>query len=1151
MKSTWSMDPPLKFAEEAPSSEQRAQPARAESIAASCLSIESDSSMEPPITFKENNVSTAKRDHQSKTNSKNPNDLLSQNQQSYLSAILRIAEERAIAFMKKEMRQIHRVLNPDCQEFFEFFESDEEDEGKAREGVVNITLRILRGMQQHDLADKLETREQVIACHRKFKSGLRSKCQCVFEGIAKQGNPTLLNKIYTELYITEGGSGEVNNEHEVRQIEKVSRMPVSTETPIRCNDIFKPLPGQEKVIRTVLTKGVAGIGKTVSVQKFVLDWTEGIANQNIQFMFPLPFRELNLMADNKYSLEGLLHMFFKEMKEFKLSHYDDHKIVFIFDGLDECRLPLDFHGNEICTDVTKPTSVDALLTNLIKRNLLPSAHIWITSRPAAANQIPAKFVDQVTEVRGFSDLQKEEYLRRRISDPKRADKILSHIKSSRSLYIMCHIPVFCWISATVLERMLGETENRQIPQTLTQMYTHFLIFQIMQMNDKYHETTNMNLLGNEDYFLKLGELAFQQLQKGNVIFYEEDLRQCGIDIKEASVYSGVCTQIFREDFGLYQAKAYCFVHLSFQEYLAALFVYLCWVNSRENCKSQNVELQGLRLDSTMFTLQVTAVDKALKSKNGHLDLFVRFLLGLSVESNQTLIQDHFTQRKNTPQSNAEIVEYIKQRLGDNLSAERSINLFHCLNELNDHSLVEEIQSYLNSGSLSPDILSPAQWSALVYVLLTSEDGVEVFDLRKYGKSDEFLLRLQPVVKTSRTAILSTCNLTKNCCSGLASTLRSESCNLRELDLSFNNLQDTGAKLLSAGLKNPQCKLEILRLAFCGLRRDGCSFLVLALESNSSHLKELDLSGNSTGNQSVTPLFTMLPRCQLETLRLSHCGVTRNGCAFLASALISNPCRLKELDLSHNNLGDSGAGFLPGLLNNTNCKLENLRLEGCGMTWKSCAELANAFSSLHSSLRALDLSENDLQDSGVKALAAGLRNPDCKLEKLRLSACGFTERGFSSLASSLRSNLLLLKELNVSKNFPGDKGMGQLCASLKQPSCSLEKLCMDRCDLSWNACVSLASVLGANSKLRDLSLSDNDLKDTGVELLLTGLLNPACKLETLRLANCSLTESSWDSLVSAFSSKSPVLRNLDLSRNGLDETGMSLLFSVSKVDVILQ
>ncbi|XP_064820173.1 NLR family CARD domain-containing protein 3-like [Oncorhynchus masou masou] len=593
----------------------------------------------------------------------------------------------------------------------------------------------------------LHSDELAVICQCEIKSNLKKKFQCVFEGIAKQGNPTLLNKIYTELYITEGGTGEVNNEHELRQIETTTRKQARPETAIKCNDIFKPLTGQDKPIRTVLTKGVAGIGKTVSVQKFILDWAEGKANQDVQFVFSFPFRELNLMKEDKHTFIELLNHFSIETKQSGISIYDKYKVLFIFDGLDECRLPLDFQKNKICWDVTESTSVDVLLTNLIKGNLLPSALVWITTRPAAANKIPSVCVDQVTEVRGFNDPQKEEYFRKRFSDEDLASRIISHIKTSRSLHIMCHIPVFCWISATVLEHMLKH-KREEMPKTLTEMYTHLVEFHTKQKNNKYLGKEETGPHWNKESILSLGKLAFQQLVKGNLIFYEEDLKESGIDVNEASVYSGLCTQLFKEECGLYQDKVYCFVHLSIQEFLAAVYVFLSFINNNENLLDK---LQTK--DEPEVAFYKSAVDKALQSETGNLDLFLRFLLGLSLESNQKHLRGLLTKTRTSSQTHEETVKYIKEKIRENLSPERSINLFHCLNELNDHSLVEEIQFYLSSGSLSKPNLSPAQWSALVFVLLTSEKELDVFDLKKYSRSEEGLLRLLPVVKASRAVLV--------------------------------------------------------------------------------------------------------------------------------------------------------------------------------------------------------------------------------------------------------------------------------------------------------------------------------------------------------------------------------------------------------------
>uniref|UniRef100_A0A674P7N7 NACHT domain-containing protein n=1 Tax=Takifugu rubripes TaxID=31033 RepID=A0A674P7N7_TAKRU len=779
--------------------------------------------------------------------------------------------------------------------------------------------------------------QEVIEGH---KISLKRRCEHVTEGTNEAGSGTLLNKIYTELYITEGQGEEVDTQHEVRQLERTSKKNIQ-DTPIKCQDIFKVLSEQQRHIRVVLTNGVAGVGKTFSVQKFSLDWAEGLENQDISLVLPLSCRELNLIRDEQHSLLSLLHVFHPTLQKIRAEDLTVWKLLFIFDGLDESRFSLGFNKHQVISDVTQVSSVGVLLVNLIQGNLLPSALIWITSRPAAAYQIPPSCVDRITEVRGFTDSQKEEYFRRRFSDEDLSKRIISHIKASRSLHIMCLIPVFCWITATVLEDMMTRDQRGELPKTLTDLYSHFLRVQMKRKKQKYGGKQRPGKLtkADKELLLKLGRLAFEHLEKGNIMFYSEDLERCGLDVSEVSVYSGVCTEIFKRESVIFQKSVYCFVHLSIQEFLAAVYMFHCYTRKDAVVICQFLKhlkpndffrfAEFLNNDPATYLGDFLrrALMKSLESKNGHLDLFVRFLHGLSLESNQRILGGLLDQTENHPETIQKVLNNLKELNSDGISPDRSINIFHCLMEMKDQSVHQEIQEFLKSEKKSERRLSEIHCSALAYLLQMSEEVLDELDLWQYITTEEGRRRLIPAVRNCRKFQLSGRVLSKSHWEVVASAMTSNPSHLRELSLRWNqNLTDADVKLLSSSMMHPNCRLETLRLWHCSLSEISCDSLASALRSNPSHLRVLDLSGNQLKGPAVKLLcgFLQDPLCELETLSLSGCWLSEISCDSLASALRSNPSHLRVLDLSWNQLQDPAVKRFCGFLQDPLCELETLR-----------------------------------------------------------------------------------------------------------------------------------------------------------------------------------------------------------------------------------
>ncbi|XP_067828881.1 NLR family CARD domain-containing protein 3-like isoform X2 [Heptranchias perlo] len=951
-------------------------------------------------------------------------------------------------------------------------------------GDVNITVQASGDSQQnlHRLDEKASCLD-IAQLSNHQKKALKEKVEYMTEYTSRPGEKACLTEKFTKLWVTDGERNEIPQGHEVMDIEAMSRQTISDVPSVNCSEIFSYLSGQVKPPRMVVTKGIAGIGKTICVQKFIHDWATGTAAPQFDLIFMFPFRELNLLTEIKLSLTQLVQQYYPHIEHVEtILTNQDIKCLFIFDGLDESNLPLDFRKSPEIHNVKQTMQLQHLLTNLIKGNLLPSASLWITSRPAAVTQIPAPYIDRVTEIQGFRDEEKEEYFRKKCKEV--AESVLSHVRNQPSLFTMCYVPAFCWILATVLEHSLKSANQTQLddqaPKTITEVYTNFLIVMITYHQEKHGHGINVRkrisefLHSNRSAILRLGRLAFHCLKAQNLLFYEKDLRAFGVDM--SLVCDGFCKEILLQEEAISQKKAYFFIHLTVQEYFAALYVYISYhTNNHHNPLATTLKRRVSQLFSSRFShVCKNGCQEAVRSRTGHLDLFLRFLCGLSTEKNQTLLEGLTTWQAQDRDDAARTAAYIKKTLQKDILPDRCLNLLHCLNELNDHSVLEKVKESLSNGALASRNLTPAEYSALAFLLQTSGGDMEEFDLIEYNTSLDLLWRLLPVAKLFRIIKFVENDVPDNVVKFLSTLLITPRNLVQELWLQKSHVDHGAVKQLCAALRSPHCNLQSFSLSGNELSVESCQELALTLSTNCT-LRQLDLAHNQLKDQHLIKFCGALkgPQCGLQTLCLSRNQITKNSCEGLASILKQSQT-LTILNLANNQIGDCGVKELCAALKEPGCKLQTLSLKHNSLTHVCCEDLASALRE-NSQLIDLDCSANYIMDSGVKLLCAGLKAGTCRIQYLRFSSCDLSAKCCEDLVSALVA-LRTVKGLDLHCNCIGDSGVKNLCGALRHQHVRIQELGLKGNYLTDKCCSELISALCAANAVRIVDLSFNGFTD---------------------------------------------------------------------------
>lgn len=506
----------------------------------------------------------------------------------------------------------------------------------------------------------------------------------MYEGTCRPGQQRFVGHIYAEPPIFIGGDCYINTEHEVHQ----PSFPPKQGTPIRANDIFRPLEGEDSV-RTVLMTGVPAIGMTVGVQKFIMEWTGEHANQDFQFVFSLPGRELHLVKESDQTFLQMLACFYPETKDAHFLSNEDCPILFIIDALELCKQPLDFKSNPDVSAIDKKAPSDALLTSLFKGTLLPHARIWITCHRVAASMIPPQYVSRFMDLKGFTDANKDEYFTKRTEDPAVGSRVLEHIKRSPALYNICQFPLLCWIVAYIYERRFESPDYTEHPPAITTFYAQYMIVQTNRKIERYVGTSleaSRWKDSDKDFLIGMGKLALKMMLEERDVFYEDEVDALQLNLEDVAHRGGISTEVTRQGGYPQGGRGFSFIHYSVQEFMAAVYVYVTFRVKGKNIFEQQIKSKVAKLlkDRPVSDLYKLAVDKALASRNGHLDMFLRFLFGFATPGTEHHLRGYLLpQYPPEPKGMDDVLKYVNKKIKEDASPARCRNLTLCLNELEE------------------------------------------------------------------------------------------------------------------------------------------------------------------------------------------------------------------------------------------------------------------------------------------------------------------------------------------------------------------------------------------------------------------------------------------------------------------------------------
>ncbi|XP_070599828.1 NACHT, LRR and PYD domains-containing protein 12-like isoform X1 [Erythrolamprus reginae] len=990
------------------------------------------------------------------------------------------------------------------------------------EDALEVCIRVLKKCNRNDLVKNFEETglKDVDAHQLPDLSDYRQYIKEIFETMkdpnAVPGEYVFLNERYSKLRILDHHLSKQERKKEILDIGRNHPESSTTiETLFNCNK-----GGSSP--KVVVLQGAAGIGKTMMSKKIMFDWaSQQLYQDKFNFVFYICCRKMNLHAETeKHSIaeiisEGWLNLH-ESKKVIPNILKNEEKLLFVIDGFDEL-YSFDWSKDSFCSELWKKEPVRILLSSLFQKKLLPKSSLIITTRPTALQKLHCLQNPGYFEILGFSPEETEEYFYKFLGNNDQAIKAFRFVKQNDTLFNMCAIPLLSWIICTVLKQEMERGQDLQkTPYTLTAIYMLYL----SSLLDYHHKESKQDV---QSYVKGLCSLAVEGILNEEILFMEEEVKKHILDLGN-SLPLFLNQSIFKEKIGCIQT--YSFIHLSFQEFFAALF-YVLEEGDEQHSQNPNENMQSL-----------LEIHKSFETE----EVF-RFLFGfLSEEKTMRELKKKFGW-KTCPKIKELMLNWVKDKLNNDRSS--ILTIFHYLYETQDDNFVKN--ALYGVTELREGFKSSMEWMIFNYCIQHCQNlkrlDVDCYfeDVARNEDLDERYTEhfFTALTKLRNLSVLRLYGfvLTESC-SRYFTVLRKNQ-RLRKVLLHFENQDDKAMKRLCDVLKHPQCKIETLELAGTQTVMVYESSTAEVLGEN-QRLRELTLFFRNYNDKAMELLCDGLknPRCTVKKLKVDGAILTELSSGYLAEVLKKNQ-RLRELELCFHINDVKAVQLLCGMVKDPECKIKKLKLGGEVATIFCSRPLAEVLSKIQR-LRELTLSFESYDDKSIKLFCDGLNNPGCTVEKLKLEGAILTKLCSCYLVELLKKNQRWT-ELELCFPSPDDKAVELLRGELKDPECKIKKLKLGGEVATISCSRSLAEVLNENQTLGDLTLSFKSYDDKSIELLCNGLNNPGCTVEKLKLDGEILDESCSEYLVDVFK-KNQRLRELELCFPSPDDKAVELLYN---------